>query len=101
MRIEVENYTIYEKGNELVFEIAADQFIGFPFLQTDVYISQKNIEKGVFFISTKDKKELITFKNMNPKDIKNLKRQKQVLIALLEYENKYKNIYEMDIIKIK
>lgn len=101
MRIEVENYTIYEKENEQVFEIAAEQFIGFPFLQTDAYISKKNIEKGVFFISTKDKKELITFKNMNPEDIKKLRNQKTVLIALLESENKYKNIYQMDIIKIK
>ena len=101
MKILIDNYTIYEKKDELIFEIAAPQVENFPFIQSEAYISKKNIDKKVFFISTKDKSNIITFKNMDIKDLKKLANQKTMIVALLEAENKYKKIYQFDIKKIK
>ena len=101
MKVIIENYTIYEKKEELLFEIAAPQVEGFNFLKSEAYISKKNIEKGLFFIANKDDSNLITFKNVEKNKFKKLLKQKTVIIALLESENKYKKIYQFDIKKIK
>lgn len=51
MKIVIENYTIYEKEEELIFEIAAQQVDEFPSLKSEAYVSEKNMEKKVFYIS--------------------------------------------------
>lgn len=100
MKITIDNYTIYEKSDEVIMEIAAPQVEGFPFIQSDAYISNKFIEKGAFFISTKDKKNMITFKNMPKEDLIKLKSQKLLYIGLRDGEDSYKKIYEFDLKKI-
>jgi len=101
MKENIENYTIYEKENELIFEIAAQQVSGFPFLKTEAYISSKRINKGVFFISDKKKENVVTFKKMSIKDLKKLQRQKKIIVALINADESYEKIYEFNLIKLK
>lgn len=101
MKENIENYTIYKKENEIIFEIAAQQVDGFNFLKTSAYISSKRIKQGVFFVSDKEKENILTFKSMSEKDLKKLQRQKSIIIALINADKSYEKIYEFDLIKIK
>lgn len=101
MKIVIDNYTIYEKKEELLFEIAAPQVEDFSFLKSEAYISKKNIKKGLFFIANKNNSDLITFKNIKKNNFKKLLKQKTVIVALLESEDTYGKIYQFDIKKIK
>lgn len=100
MNIKVKNYTIYQKENNIIIEIADIPVADYPFLNSNVYVSKKNIEKNIFFIID-DNKNKIIFEDIPQKELKILRNQKKLTVALISGFKDYKNIYELDVKNIK